>query len=288
MSVSVNTDRFDYSHMSEQTPYCPPIDWQYPPSLRPPHKALIFQWSFWLSIAIALSLHLGLAWILWYSPSPSKRSAPTAPSSTSPVYAYVIENPTPEQQPPEEVQPPEPPVQTQDAPTTMLRPELKEQRFDSSSTRLKAQADPVKETSDSTSQTEEPALSPNSRAPDSRAPDMSTEAASIAAQTLSSKRALLQKALHRLANKSHVDETDVAQALSFLPYPESARRAGLEGTVVVYLTFTPQGQIDQMLISRSSGHALLDQAALDALRLLPTFSHSPKELLIPVEFSLRP
>lgn len=49
-------------------------------------------------------------------------------------------------------------------------------------------------------------------------------------------------------------------------YPASARRARLEGTVEIVVVLLPDGRLVQQRIAQSSGHAVLDQAALELLR----------------------
>jgi TonB family protein len=48
-------------------------------------------------------------------------------------------------------------------------------------------------------------------------------------------------------------------------YPESARKDNLEGNVVVKTTIDEQGQVQGPAVETSSGHQILDQAALDAV-----------------------
>lgn len=49
-------------------------------------------------------------------------------------------------------------------------------------------------------------------------------------------------------------------------YPWLARRAGEEGRVVVRVAVNAKGRVDHVEVTRSSGHARLDRAALKALR----------------------
>jgi protein TonB len=49
-------------------------------------------------------------------------------------------------------------------------------------------------------------------------------------------------------------------------YPLIARRKGWEGTVVIELRISDSGQVQEARIERSSGHAILDDAALGAVR----------------------
>ncbi|MFZ5765778.1 MAG: energy transducer TonB [Thermodesulfobacteriota bacterium] len=50
------------------------------------------------------------------------------------------------------------------------------------------------------------------------------------------------------------------------PYPPLARQRGLTGTVEIDVLVSPHGRAAEIRLVRSSGHALLDRAALDALR----------------------
>lgn len=47
-------------------------------------------------------------------------------------------------------------------------------------------------------------------------------------------------------------------------YPERARRAGAAGTAVVRVWLTPAGDVERVELAASSGHRLLDEAALAA------------------------
>jgi protein TonB len=47
-------------------------------------------------------------------------------------------------------------------------------------------------------------------------------------------------------------------------YPERARRAGAAGTAVVRVWLTPAGEVERVELAASSGHRLLDEAALAA------------------------
>ena len=48
-------------------------------------------------------------------------------------------------------------------------------------------------------------------------------------------------------------------------YPESAKKDKLEGTVVVKTVIDEQGKVQDPAVETSSGHEVLDQAALDAV-----------------------
>lgn len=77
------------------------------------------------------------------------------------------------------------------------------------------------------------------------------------------------------------------------PYPEAARRRQLEGTVVLEVLVSAEGKVGELMIHGSSGHRLLDEIALQAVR---SWLFEPgrrgdvpvtMKVLIPVRFGLR-
>ncbi len=76
-------------------------------------------------------------------------------------------------------------------------------------------------------------------------------------------------------------------------YPEAARRAGLTGTVEVRVSVRSGGAVRQAELYRSSGHAVLDAAALDMLGRAARRADLPESLrgrdfavLLPVAFEV--
>lgn len=70
-------------------------------------------------------------------------------------------------------------------------------------------------------------------------------------------------------------------------YPPQAVAMGLEGEVVLLLSLAENGQLVSATVARSSGHALLDQAALDAARNIGALPGNPRQTLFPVSFRLQ-
>ena len=70
-------------------------------------------------------------------------------------------------------------------------------------------------------------------------------------------------------------------------YPPEAVARGMEGEVILLLTLSESGQLVSASIARSSGHSLLDQAALDAAQRLGALPGNPRQTLFPVSFSLQ-
>jgi len=83
------------------------------------------------------------------------------------------------------------------------------------------------------------------------------------------------------------------EARRFRRYPESARQAGLAGTSEVRVAVEAGGGVRHAALSRSSGHEILDQAALDMLRQAAARAVLPDSLrgqsfavLLPVVFEV--
>jgi len=70
-------------------------------------------------------------------------------------------------------------------------------------------------------------------------------------------------------------------------YPPQAVAQGLEGEVILLLSLAENGQLVSAAIARSSGHAILDQAALDAARHIGALPGNPRQTLFPVSFRLQ-
>lgn len=71
-------------------------------------------------------------------------------------------------------------------------------------------------------------------------------------------------------------------------YPPEAIAQGLEGEVLIFMIIGESGQVAAARIEQSSGHHVLDDAALRAVRSLRSLpADAPRETLLPVRFSLR-
>ncbi|MEZ5813511.1 MAG: energy transducer TonB [Alphaproteobacteria bacterium] len=64
-------------------------------------------------------------------------------------------------------------------------------------------------------------------------------------------------------------------------YPRRARLSGIEGIVTVDFTMSSSGQVLSKRIAKSSGHHILDQAALDAVEQATPLPAFPNELRQP-------
>jgi protein TonB len=66
-------------------------------------------------------------------------------------------------------------------------------------------------------------------------------------------------------------------------YPVAAKRRREEGEVRLSVTVSPDGRPLRVSLFRSSGHALLDQAAMDAVQ---RWEPVEDRVVVPVRFSL--
>jgi len=74
-----------------------------------------------------------------------------------------------------------------------------------------------------------------------------------------------------------------------LVYPPQARRAGIQGSTELVFTIHEDGSVSGVTVRASSGHAILDEAAVAAVFAAAPFpqSHSLMRIAIPVSFKLR-
>jgi protein TonB len=71
-------------------------------------------------------------------------------------------------------------------------------------------------------------------------------------------------------------------------YPAEAIARGLEGEVQILLIIDEAGKVSAARVEQGSGHALLDEAALRAVRSLQSLpADAPRQVVLPVRFRLR-
>ena len=69
-------------------------------------------------------------------------------------------------------------------------------------------------------------------------------------------------------------------------YPHEAIERGVEGRVILLLHLDVIGRIQSAEVASSSGHAMLDDAALQAVRRITSIAGSARQVLLPVDFRL--
>lgn len=72
----------------------------------------------------------------------------------------------------------------------------------------------------------------------------------------------------------------------FKRYPRLAQRRGMEGRVVIAFTMTKKGNVKEAVIAHPSGFALLDKAALKAVRKAAPFPYLPVRIIVPIVYKL--
>ena len=68
------------------------------------------------------------------------------------------------------------------------------------------------------------------------------------------------------------------EAIGNLNYPDAAKRQKLYGSLRLLVSILPNGSIQKTEILQSSGHVILDQAALDIVMLASPYEPFPPEL----------
>ncbi|CAN5414383.1 energy transducer TonB [soil metagenome] len=83
------------------------------------------------------------------------------------------------------------------------------------------------------------------------------------------------------------------QFLGKITYPPFARENDLEGTVYVQFVIDKSGKITDAVIARSSGHKILDDAALSHVRTMPSWAPGKQrgkpvrvQYVVPIKFKL--
>jgi periplasmic protein TonB len=69
-------------------------------------------------------------------------------------------------------------------------------------------------------------------------------------------------------------------------YPREAIARGIQGDVVVLVILKPSGEVTGAMVATSSGHAILDEAAMAAALRITGLPAGQRQLLLPVQFRL--
>lgn len=73
------------------------------------------------------------------------------------------------------------------------------------------------------------------------------------------------------------------EAVGNINYPDQARRDRLYGSLRLLVAILPDGQVDDIQILQSSGHNILDQAAISIVEMASPFAPFPEEMLADVD-----
>jgi protein TonB len=228
-----------------------------------------------LAVAASATLHVallaGLPDLRTYSPTPA----------TAPLNARLERG---EPQPPAAIpQPLAPPAETRAVPQPVQKPQR-------SAARAAPAAVPAQRPSDVTA------------APDRKPVEPITQVAAAPAAAAGTAPAIGEPTAAPRPGDDALDLGSLAQfrlaligtAKRYRLYPESAVERGWHGRVTVRLAFNAHGTVDAAVVRRSSGHAALDEQALDMLRKAAALTPVPPALRshaftleVPVVFELR-
>lgn len=182
-------------------------------------------------------------------PAPPSPAAESAPPETVPA----VDTPSPE--PPPHPTPP-------DAPVVASLPPIAASAQPQRSTPKSAQKPDQK-----TAQKPKPTPKPTPAAPDTAAPAETVPALSDAASAPPQSAAAAPAVAPDPGPPPAPVRLSTVRARVGNPpaYPDRARRDELEGTVALKLVVSPTGQVEEVLLLRSSGHRILDDAARRAV-----------------------
>lgn len=224
----------------------------------------------WLAVAASLALHAGAFALVWQSPPPSP---PLPPGSIQVTLIAPTMSPLAAASPLPSTRGDQRAV----APAMAMGDESPDTRAESPSAPLPAAPAPTDAGSptDASPAHAAPAQASTDRATDTAASSHPTEPARAAAYTGSQIMASLEQAF----------------AVHFY-YPALARRKGWEGDVTLALRVEIDGRLTGIHIVNSSGHRVLDNAAIDslsrarALRLPGGALDGGLDMLLPVRYRL--
>ena len=93
-------------------------------------------------------------------------------------------------------------------------------------------------------------------------------------------------AKHPAASQRYVERAQ-RQLSNVLAYPAEAVNRGLEGDVHLLIKLTDDGTVEEVSVASSSGHVILDDAAVKAAYRTGKFGAGPRELILPISFRLQ-
>lgn len=115
----------------------------------------------------------------------------------------------------------------------------------------------------------------------------SREIAKLSVELSNSMQAYAKRPKHRFISARTAEFRDAAylaawqakiEMIGNLNYPEEARRRNLSGNLMLDVALNHDGSVDSVTIRRSSGHKLLDDAAIRIVHLAAPFGALPMEI----------
>lgn len=115
----------------------------------------------------------------------------------------------------------------------------------------------------------------------------SLEIASLNAEVKRKLKAYAERPRHRFVNSRTKEYKYAAymeawrakvERIGNLNYPDEARRRRLSGNLLLDVALRPDGSVHQIVLRRSSGHKVLDDAAMRIVKLAAPFAPFPKDI----------
>lgn len=95
------------------------------------------------------------------------------------------------------------------------------------------------------------------------------------------KRRQVSAAIHRSTDALYLDQwRRKIERIGNLNYPEKAKRMGIYGSLTLKVAINPDGTVNQILVLRSSGHKILDDAAIRIVRLAAPFAPLTNDIMV--------
>lgn len=136
-----------------------------------------------------------------------------------------------------------------------------------------------------------PTSAPSAQSAAEAAQAPTIEAESKATHAVAETQGISDKALKKLVE--NWQKEIVTSIAKHRAYPPEARARGTEGTVMVRFSIDRYGRLITKTMTQSSGHDLLDKAAVATLERVPDFPAAPKalageafEFALPIKFSV--
>jgi len=95
------------------------------------------------------------------------------------------------------------------------------------------------------------------------------------------RRRTVSAATHRATDALYIDAwRRKIERIGNLNYPEKAKRDGIYGSLSLKVAINADGTVNEILVLRSSGHKILDDAAIRIVRLASPFAPLTNEILV--------
>ena len=93
------------------------------------------------------------------------------------------------------------------------------------------------------------------------------------------RRKTISSSINEFKYAAYIDSWRIkVERIGGINYPEEARKSGVFGTLILDVGINSDGTLDSIAVKRSSGHKVLDAAAIRTVRLAAPFSPFPESI----------